>query len=102
MSDQISPVAKLTTLDEFLLPHLVRPFYLVGSAFALLLAGIGLLVGLAALATSPVIGLMTMVLTLTAAAALFLGVRLAAETMLAVHRVHQRFVGGHPRDPVPE
>ncbi|MER2605713.1 MAG: DUF4282 domain-containing protein [Siculibacillus sp.] len=93
--------AKLLTLDVFTAPDLVRPFYIAGSVLALLLAGIGVLVGLAAMVQAPLVGLLVVILSGAIGAVLFLAVRLAAETVIAVFRMHARFVGGNPRDPIP-
>ncbi len=71
--------ASLLSLDTRVGPHLVRPFWVVGSTLALVLAGIGLVIGLALLAISPVLGLMVVGLGLLLGAAVFLGVRLTAE-----------------------
>ncbi|NLH83209.1 MAG: hypothetical protein GX458_20580 [Phyllobacteriaceae bacterium] len=76
--------AALSTLDTPLGPKLVRPFYVVGSALAVAIAGIGLIVG-AALATSSVLlALFVAGFFLLAGATVFLGVRLTAEAVTIV------------------
>ena len=92
---------RLLALDAFLVRDLVRPFHLVANAFVLLLTMVGLMVGLALMAQSFVIGLFVILLALTLGGAVFLGVRLAAESAIAIARMHERFVGGGPNDPIP-
>ena len=92
---------RLLALDSFLARDLARPFQLVANAFVLLLTMVGLMVGLALMGQSVVIGLFVILLTLALGGALFLGVRLAAESAIAVARMHERFVGGGPNDPIP-
>lgn len=94
-------LSKLLTLDEFMARKLVRPFHLVASAFALLLTASGLMVGIAAMMQSFVVGLFLILSSASLVAALFLGARLLAETVIAVSRMHERFIGGKPGDPVP-
>jgi len=94
--------AHLFALDAFLAPRLLRPFYLIGAALALLWGLSGFLVGLVLLVQVPWAGLFTITFSLLSAALLFLGVRLFAETTIATLRMHARFVGGGPRDPIPE
>ncbi|TBW34752.1 DUF4282 domain-containing protein [Siculibacillus lacustris] len=94
-------LSKLTNLDDFLVDRLVRPFHLLGSAFAVLVALIGWLFGVAALLQSPLVGGLVLVTVTLLAALIFLGVRIAAETVIAVFRMHQRFIGGGPWDRVP-
>lgn len=77
-------ITALSTLDTPLGPRLVRPFYLAGSALALLLAGIGLLAGVAATASSALVGLFVAGLGLLLGATVFLGVRLTAEAVTIV------------------
>ncbi len=92
---------RLLVLDAFLAPELVRPFHLVANAFAVLLTMSGLMLGLALMAQSFLIGLFVTLLTLCLGGALVLGIRLAAESAIAVARMHERFVGGGPNDPIP-
>lgn len=94
--------ARLSTLDAFFAPRLVRPFYLIGGLVALLWGMVGLLLGLMLLLQMPWLGLLVMVFALATAVLLFLAVRLLAESVTAVFRMHGRFVGGGPNDPIPE
>ena len=93
---------RLLALDTFLAPRLVRPFYLIGAALALLWGLSGFLVGLVLLVQVPWAGLFVITFALISALLLFLGVRLFAEGLIATFRMHARFVGGGPRDPIPE
>ena len=77
-------IAALSTLDTPLGPKLVRPFYIAGSALALLLAGIGLLSGVAAMTTSATIGLFLIALGGLLGVTVFLGVRIVAEAATIV------------------
>lgn len=77
-------IAALSTLDTPLGTKLVRPFYIAGSALALLLAGIGLLSGVAAMATSPMIGLFLIALGGLVGVTVFLAVRIVAEAATIV------------------
>lgn len=86
-------IAALTTLDTPLGPKLVRPFYIAGSALALLLAGIGLLSGVAAMATSVTIGLFLIALGGLVGVTVFLGVRIVAEAAVVVFRQGARPAG---------
>jgi len=92
---------KLLVLDEFLSRDLVRPFHLVASAFALLFAAAGCLIGVALMVQSFLIGLFVVLLSAALGGALFLGVRLAAEAVISIARMHERFIGGNPGDPIP-
>lgn len=94
--------AQLFALDAFLAPKLLRPFYLIGMALALLWGLSGFLVGLVLLLQVPWAGLLTIAFSLGSAALLFLGVRLLAEGLIATLRMHARFVGGSPGDPIPQ
>ena len=94
--------ARLLALDAFLAPRLLRPFYLIGTALALLWGLSGFLVGLVLLVQVPWAGLFVITFALTSAALLFLGVRLFTEGLIATLRMHARFVGGGPSDPIPE
>ncbi|WP_333824474.1 DUF4282 domain-containing protein [Pinisolibacter sp.] len=93
---------QLLALDAFLAPRLIRPFYLIGAALALLWGLSGFLVGLVLLVQIPWAGVFTITFSLLSALLLFLGVRLFAEGLVATLRMHTRFVGGNPRDPIPE
>lgn len=92
---------KLLVLDEFLSRDLVRPFHLAASVFALLFTAAGWMLGLALMIQSFLLGLFIVLLTTAFGGALFLGVRLAAESVIAVARMHERFIGGNPGDPIP-
>ncbi len=92
---------QLLTLDAFLAPRLLRPFYLIGSALALLWGLSGFLVGLVLLVQVPWAGLFVISFALISALLLFLGVRLFAEGLIATLRLHGRVVGGGPKDPIP-
>jgi hypothetical protein len=92
---------KLLALDEFLSRDLVRPFHLVASVFALLLAAAGCLIGFALMVQSFLLGLFVVLLSAALGGALFLGVRLAAEAVISIGRMHERFIGGRPGDPIP-
>jgi hypothetical protein len=94
-------ISKLLALDEFLTRDLVRPFYWIASAFTLVLTASGLLIAFATMVQSVVVGLLLLLVSLTLGGALFLGVRLAAESVIAVSRMHERFIGGNPGDPIP-
>ena len=83
-------IADFMTLDTRLAPRLVRPFYLAGAALALLLAGIGLLLGAAALTTSVPLALLFMVLGGLVGGVTLTGVRLVAEATLAVLALQDR------------
>lgn len=94
--------AKLTALDAFLAPRLLRPFYLIGSLLALLWGLSGFFLGIVLLVQTPLLGLLAIVFALASGLLLFLTVRFVAEGMIAVLRMHARFVGGGPNDPIPD
>lgn len=77
-------LSAFSTLDTALGPRLVRPFYIAGSALALLLAGIGLLLGVATMSTSALLGLFVTALGGLLGVTVFLGVRLTAEAVTIV------------------
>jgi hypothetical protein len=83
----------LSTLDTPLGPRLVRPFYIAGSALALLLAGIGLLAGVATMTSSVLLGLFVLGLGGLLGATVFLGVRLTAEAVTIVFAQGSRPAG---------
>ena len=93
--------AKLLSLDVFLGREFVRPFHLAASALALMLTASGLLIGLALMAQSFVIGLFVALTMAALGVSLLLGARLLAEIYIATSRMHERFIGGEPRDPIP-
>lgn len=86
-------ITALSTLDTPLGPQLVRPFYLAGSALALLLAGIGLLVGAATMASSVLLGLFVIGFGGLLGVTTFLGVRLTAEAVTIVFAQGKRPAG---------
>ena len=94
--------AQFAALDAFLAPRLVRPFYLLGLALALLWTLIGLFASLVLLVQLPLLGVLAMAFVLASAAFGILAVRIAAEAAIAVFRMHVRFVGGGPNDPIPD
>lgn len=93
---------RFLALDAFLAPRLVRPFYLIGCGLALLWGMVGLLFGLILLVQVPWAGLLLVTFALMSSALGVLACRLAAEAMIAQLRMHARFVGGGPLDPIPE
>lgn len=93
---------KFLSLDEFITPGLIKPFYLLGLALIALSALLGLLGGLALLFVSPGVALTTILTTLISCALGLIGLRVTAELYLAIFRLHDRFVGGHPKDGIPE
>lgn len=95
-------LSKFLSLDEFITPGLIKPFYLVGLACLALFALLGLLSALGMLFLSPMAGLSALLGTLIGTALGFIGLRITAELYLAVFRLHDRFVGGHPKDGIPE
>lgn len=95
-------LSQLGSLDTFLVERLIRPFHILGSAFAVLLAVVGWLSGLAMLVQLPMVGLLVIAVTTLIAGLVFIGVRLVAETVIAVFRMHARFIGGGPWDKVPD
>lgn len=88
-------IAALSTLDTPVGPLLVRPFYIAGTASALLLAGIGLLLGVATMAYSVLLGLFVAGFGGLLGVTVFLGVRLLAEavTIVFAQRAATRAVG---------
>lgn len=94
--------SKFLSLDEFITPGLIKPFYLLGLALIGLSALLGILGGLAAVLVSPGLAVTTILTTLIGAALGFIGLRVTAELYLAIFRLHDRFVGGHPKDGIPE
>jgi hypothetical protein len=96
------PLDRFLTLDEFITPELLRPFYLVAIGVTALSGLAGALGGLFALLASPIVGLFTMLLSIGGAIVGILGIRMAFEAFIALMRLHARFVGGHPSDPIPD
>lgn len=88
-------IAALSTLDTPVGPLLVRPFYIAGSALALLLAGIGLLLGVATMTYSVLLGLFVTGIGVLTGVTVFLGVRLTAEavTIVFAQKAAQRPIG---------
>ncbi len=93
---------KFLSLDEFLTPGLIKPFYLLALAVAGLATLFGVLGGLGTMLYSPVGGLMTILISLIGGVAYAIGIRFFCELFIAVFRLHDRFVGGHPKDGLPE
>lgn len=89
-------LSKFLSLDEFITPGLIRPFYLVALGLIGLSALIGVLNGIFAL------DIKTVLHAIINATLSFIGIRLFMELFLAVFRLHDRFVGGHPKDGIPE
>ncbi|MDR3496532.1 MAG: DUF4282 domain-containing protein [Ancalomicrobiaceae bacterium] len=93
---------KFLSLGEFITPGLITPFYFVGLGLTALGTLLGVLGGLGLLIYSPLAGLTTIFTALIAGIAYAIGIRMFAELFIAVFRLHDRFVGGHPKDGVPE
>ena len=96
------PFDRFLTLDEFVTPDLLRPFYLVAIGLVALSGLFGALGGLFSMLVSPIGGLVAIILSLGGAAVGILGIRMGFEAFIALMRLHARFVGGHPRDPLPD
>jgi hypothetical protein len=95
-------LSKYLSLDEFLTPGLIKPFYLVALGLTALGTLFGVLGGLGTMIYSPVGGLITILISLIAGLAYAIGIRFFSELFIAVFRLHDRFVGGHPKDGMPE
>jgi hypothetical protein len=95
-------LSQLGSLDAFLVERLIRPFHVLGSALAVLVAVVGWLSGLAMLGQLPIAGLVVIAVTTLLAGLVFIGVRIVAEAVIAVFRMHARFVGGGPWDRIPD
>ena len=93
---------KYLSLDEFLTPGLIKPFYLVALGLTALGTLVGILGGLGMMIYSPLGGLITILTSLVAGVAYAIGIRFFCELFIAVFRLHDRFVGGHPKDGLPE
>ncbi len=93
---------KLTKLDEFLTPGLIKPFYLISLGLTALGTLIGVLSGLSILLFSPITGLITILTALVAGIAYAIAIRFFCELFIAVFRLHDSFVGGQPKDGLPE
>jgi hypothetical protein len=93
---------KFLSLDTFITPGLIKPFYYVGLVLVGLSGLFGVLSGLGLLLYSPLTGLTTIITSTIGCALGLLGVRITAELYLAIFRLHDRFVGGHPKDGIPE
>ncbi|MEJ1160770.1 DUF4282 domain-containing protein [Prosthecomicrobium sp. N25] len=89
-------LSKFLTLDEFITPGLVRRLYPLGLALIALGALLDIMVSLVSLS---LIGLLWAIIRATMA---FIVLRVMAELYFAIFRLHDRFVGGHPKDPIPE
>ena len=95
-------ITKFLKLDEFLTPGLIKPFYLVALGLTALGTLLGMLGGLGLLIFSPLTGLITIFTSLVAGIAYAIGIRFFCEMYIATFRLHDRFVGGHPKDGLPE
>lgn len=95
-------LAKFLSLDEFITPGLIKPLYLLGLALIGLGAVVGVLAGFAGMFVSFGGGLVAILWTLISAVMSVIGLRVFVEVYLAVFRLHDRFVGGHPKDGIPE
>jgi hypothetical protein len=93
---------RFLTLDEFVTPDLLRPFYLAAIGIVAFSGVVGALGGLAGMTVSFLGGLVTAILSLAGAAIGILAIRMAFEAFIALMRLHARFVGGHPRDRIPD
>lgn len=102
MLDQLFPLSKFLNLDEFVTPNLLRPFYLLAMGLTALFGLFGVLGGLGMMVISPLGGLVTIITSLGSTALALFGIRLGCEAFIALFRMHSRFVGGHPRDEIPD
>ena len=93
---------KYLSLDELITPGLVKPFYLVALGLTALGTLFGVLGGLGTMIFSPIGGLITILISLLAGVAYAIAIRFFCELFIAVFRLHDRFVGGHPKDGLPE
>lgn len=96
------PFDRFLNLDEFVTPDLMRPFYLAAIGLVALSGLAGAIGGLVTMLHAPISGFIGLVLSLGGAAVAILGIRMGFEAFIAVMRLHARFVGGHPRDPIPD
>jgi len=95
-------VNKYLSLNEFITPGLIKPFYLLALGLTALGALFGVLGGLSSMIYSPVGGLITILISLLSGVAYCVAIRFFCELFIAVFRLHDRFVGGHPKDGLPE
>lgn len=93
---------KFLSLDEFLTPGLIKPFYLLALGLTLLGTLFGVLGGLGMMLYSPIGGLISILITILTGIGTGIGIRFFCELFIAVFRLHDRFVGGHPKDGLPE
>jgi hypothetical protein len=93
---------KFLKLDEFITPALLTPFYLASVGLAALFALFGALTGLGVMFVSPIAGITSIIVSLGGGILSIIGIRMGFEAFLAIMRLHTRFVGGHPRDRVPD
>ena len=93
---------KFLSLDEFLTPGLIKPFYLLALGLTLLGTIFGVLGGLGMMLYSPIGGLISILITVLTGIGTSIGIRFFCELFIAVFRLHDRFVGGHPKDGLPE
>ena len=71
----------IVKLDRRIGPRLVRPFWIAGSALAVVLFGFGLITGLATMQISVLIGLFLIALGALLGVTVLLGVRLTVEAV---------------------
>ena len=95
-------MTRFLTLNEFLTPGLLKPFYYLTLGLTGLGTLFGLLGGFGLMFFSPISGLFTIMTTLLFGAVSAISIRFFCELYLAVFRLHDRFVGGHPKDGLPE
>lgn len=81
---------KLFQWDRFIAPSIVRPFYWLAFVFAILIGLLGILSGLATMATNPFAGLMMVLGSLVGAIAGILFIRIATEFILIVFRINEQ------------
>jgi membrane protein implicated in regulation of membrane protease activity len=94
--------SKYLSLDEFLTPGLIKPFYLLALGLTALGTLFGVLSGLSSMIYSPIAGLIGVLISLLAGIAYAIAIRFFSELFIAVFRLHDRFVGGQPKDGLPE
>ena len=83
-------IAALLSLDKPLGSRLIRPFFLAGSTLSALLGLFGLMLGVAALSQSTLLGLIVVLLGLLTGITTFLAVRVVAEAATILFRAEER------------
>ncbi len=83
-------IAALLSLDKPLGSRLIRPFHLAGSMLSALLGLFGMLLGLAAMGQSTLLGLVVVLLGLLTGVSTFLAVRVVAEAATILFRAEER------------